>query len=159
MMRSQIRSRRRANARTSLLLPTFALMILCASGCSPGIQWRAYAYNPEAVAREAGERTRFVYFRHWAVPACTRFEESVLLDPQVLSATKPYYCIVLAYNVDKRLADEWGVSEPPGVALLGPNGRLLASGSGTMSKDQLLALFKRASEQLGAPSTTPSRGR
>lgn len=107
--------------------------------------------------RDAGERTRFVYFRHWAVPACTRFEEDVLLDPQVLSATKPYYCIVLAYNVDKRLADKWNVSEPPGVALLGPGGRLLASGSGGMSKDQLLAIFRRADEQ-NAPAATRQSG-
>ena len=80
-----------------------------------------------------------------------------VLDPQVLAATRPYYCIVLAYNVDKRLADSWGVSEPPGVVLLGSGARLLASGSGTISKERLLALFKRADEQ-NSPATTKKSG-
>lgn len=135
-----------------------ALLLLLVSGCQSGIQWRAYQYNADAVERDAGNRTRFVYFRHWAVPACTRFEEQVLLDSQILAATRPYYCIVLAYNVDKRLADGWGVSEPPGVALLGADGRLLSSGSGALTKDQLLALFKRADDQGAPPAPKQSAG-
>ena len=156
MVRLETRSRCRADSRPPLTAALAALLLLCAAGCQPGIQWRAYQYNADAVERDAGNRTRFVYFRHWAVPACTRFEEDVLLDPQVLAATRPYYCIVLAYNVDKRLADSWGVSEPPGVALLGPGARLLSSGSGTMSKEKLLALFKRADEQNSTATTKQS---
>lgn len=132
------------------------LSFLCA-GCQPGIQWRAYNYREDAVARDAGEKSRFVYFRHWAVPECTKFEETVLLDPAVRNATNAYYCIVLAYNVDKHLADSWNVSEPPGVAILDPAGRLLASGSGFMKREELLALFQRADRERSAGSAT-SRG-
>jgi hypothetical protein len=156
MVRSGSRSRLSAQVRLFLSVAVGALAIIPSLGCQSGVEWRAYQYNAEVVERDAGDRARFVYFRHWAVPACTRFEENVLLDPHVLSATRPYYCIVLAYNVDKHLADDWGVSEPPGVALLGPGGRLLASGSGAMSKEQLLALFKRANDQMPAPTTKKS---
>lgn len=157
MVRSGSRSRTGAHGRLLLSAAVGALVVFSSVGCRSGVEWRVYQYNAEAVERDAGDRTRFVYFRHWAVPACTRFEENVLLDPQVLAATRPYYCIVLAYNVDKRLADDWGVSEPPGVALLGPGGRLLSSGSGALTKEQLLALFKRASDQT-SPTTTKKSG-
>ena len=148
--------------------PTFAhrlaiaacvfLLILSATGCQPGIQWRAYNYNADAVERDAGQKSRFVYFRHWAVPDCTKFEETVLLDPAVKNATNAYYCIVLAYNVDKHLAETWSVSEPPGVAILGPDGKLLASGSGFMKREDMLALFQKADKERSATGGAPGAG-
>ncbi len=133
------------------------LLTLFCAGCQPGIQWRAYNYREDAVARDAGEKSRFVYFRHWAVPDCTKFEETVLLDPSVRNATNAYYCIVLAYNVDKHLADSWNVTEPPGVAILSPAGNLLSSGSGFMKREELLALFQRADRERSADGAA-SRG-
>lgn len=132
---------------------SLVLLSVCV-GCQPGIQWRAYNYREDAIARDAGEKSRFVYFRHWAVPSCTKFEETVLLDPAVKNATNAYFCIVLAYNVDKHLADAWNISEPPGVAILGPDGKLLASGSGFMKREEMLALFQRADRERAAARTT-----
>ncbi|MBI5866134.1 MAG: hypothetical protein HZB38_16820, partial [Planctomycetes bacterium] len=76
-------------------------------------------------------------------------------DPTVRTATQAYYCVVLAYNVDKPLAERWGVTDAPGVALIGSNGRVLETSSGFIDRNTLLALFKKADgEAPPAPAST-----
>lgn len=130
------------------------LACICA-GCQPGIQWRAFHYDPDASQRDAGSALRMVYFRHWAVVACTQFENNVLMAPEVLQATRPLYCVVLDYRVDQALATQWGVQEPPGLALLSPQGALLASDSGSMDKARVLELIRKAQNSRDA---TPAQG-
>ena len=124
-------------------------------GCSPGVQWRGLVFEPvHAEARRDGKLT-FVYFRHWAVVACTDFEENVLKRPEALEALRPngpFYCAVLDAYADRRLASEWGIEDPPGVAILDPAGRVLVRLSGEITVEQLLAATRQAVEMFPAAS-------
>ncbi|MBU0617547.1 MAG: hypothetical protein KKI02_07505, partial [Planctomycetes bacterium] len=87
-------------------------------GCSPGVQWRGLTFEPVHADARRDRKLTFVYFRHWAVVACTDFEENALKSPEVLEALRPggpLYCAVLDAYADRRLASEWGIEDPPGV--------------------------------------------
>ena len=124
------------------------------AGCSPGINWRAYAWDPGAADTARKGKVAFVYFRHWAVVQCTEFEEKVLKDPAILTATAELYCVVLDYRVDKRLADEWGISEPPGGAFLDPGGRVLDRFSGSLSVEALRDRIASARRSAASPAAS-----
>jgi hypothetical protein len=124
-------------------------------GCSAGIRWRGLVFDPVYADAQRDQKLTFVYFRHWAVIACTDFEENVLKSPEVLEALRPdgpFYCAVLDAYADRRLASEWGVAGPPGVAILDPNDRVLARLSGKITVQQLLAAMQGAIEAFPAAS-------
>jgi thiol:disulfide interchange protein len=131
-------------------------MLALNAGCSPGIAWRAFAYDTKPSDPARAGKVVLVYFRHWAVVQCTEFEEKVLKDPAVLAATSDLYCIVLDYRVDKKRADQWGVTQPPGIALLGPDGRLLDRSSGMISAAALADMIDRARNAATRPASRPA---
>lgn len=127
----------------------FVLATAFSQGCSPGIQWRGLTFEPVQADARRDHKLTFVYFRHWAVIACTNFEENVLKSPEVLQALRPngpFYCAVLDAYADRRLAAEWGVEGPPAVVVLDPAERLLARLSGEITIERLLAAMQRAVE-------------
>ena len=130
---------------------------MLSTGCSPGVSWRGYQFQPVAEDARRDNKHMFVYFRNWSDIRCTRFEENVLKNPEVLSATRTYYCVALDYYWDKPTADRLGVAGPPGVALLDPEGRPLARLSGEISAPTLVAELKRAAQREGdgAPASQP----
>jgi hypothetical protein len=124
-------------------------------GCSAGIHWRGLMFEPVYADAQRDQKLTFVYFRHWAVVACTDFEENVLKSPEVLEALRPdgpFYCVVLDAYADRRLASQWGIAGPPGVAILDPNDRVLARLSGKITVQQLLAAMQGAIEAFPAAS-------
>ena len=129
-------------------------------GCSPGVRWRNYTFDPVfADARRDGKLT-FVYFRNWAVIACTEFEENVLKQPAVLQAlqpTGPLYAAALDFQWDRPLADRWGVEAPPAVVILDSEERVLARLAGEITVEQLLEAIESARGR-PAPVTQPGRG-
>lgn len=119
------------------------------SGCSPAI-WNAYDFDAAQVEKQRADKPVFVYFRHWAVPECTKFEQNVLELADVRSALMATYRIVLDYRVDQDLARRWGVTDTPGVAMLGPRGEVLASASGYQTRESLLAFLQRGNQEYAA---------
>lgn len=127
------------------------------SGCSPGVRWRGYSFDPVHAESQRDQKLTFVYFRHWAVIACTDFEENVLKNPAVLEALKPtgpLYCAVLDFHWDRPLAEEWGVEAPPGVVILDPEGRVLARLSGETTVEELLESIQKAVDEF-TPASQP----
>jgi hypothetical protein len=125
------------------------------AGCSPGIRWHGLVFEPVYADARRDQKLTFVYFRHWAVIACTDFEENVLKDPEVLEALRPdgsFYCAVLDSYADRRLARDCGVEGPPAVAILDPDGRVLARLSGKITVEQLLAAIRTALQAYPAAS-------
>ena len=123
--------------------------ITLSAGCSPGVQWRGLIFEPVHADARRDNKLTFVYFRHWAIVACTEFEENVLKSPQVLDALRPdgaFYCAVLDAYADRRLASRWGVEDPPAVVILDPAGRVLARLNGEISIEELLAATQSAVE-------------
>jgi hypothetical protein len=124
-------------------------------GCSPGIQWRGLTFEPVHADACRDQKLTFVYIRHWAMIACTNFEEDVLKSPEVLEVLRPggaFYCAVLDAYADRRLASKWGVEGPPGVVILDPASRVIARLSGEITGEQLLAALRRAIEAFPAAS-------
>ncbi len=156
-MRERLRYSRGTLAATLVL----GLLGACTPGCSPGIHWRGLIFEPVHADAQRDQKLTFVYFRHWAVIACTDFEENVLKDPAVLHALRPdgaYYCVVLDAYADRQLAKDWGIEEPPGVAILDPEDHVLARLSGEISVEQLLAVIQEAVEAFpvaSQPARTP----
>jgi hypothetical protein len=151
----------RARAGTACCRYLLAVGVFLASagalseGCSPGVQWRGLTFEPVHADARRDRKLTFVYFRHWAVVACTDFEENVLKSPEVLEALRPdgpFYCAVLDAYADRRLASEWRIEGPPGIAVLDPAGRVLVRLSGEITIEQLLAATRQAVEMFPAAS-------
>ena len=141
-----------------LMLGLLGILI---DGCSAGIHWRGLTFERVYADARRDQKLTFVYFRHWAVIACTGFEEDVLKSPEVLEALRPdgpFYCAVLDAYADRRLASDWDIAGPPGVAILDPNDRVLARLSGEITAEQLLAALQGAIEAFpaaGQPARAP----
>jgi len=126
-----------------------------AGGCSPGIRWRGYTFDRVHAESRRDQKLTFVYFRHWAVTACTDFEENVLKDPAVLQATADLYSVPLDFHWDRPLAEEWGIEAPPGVVILDPEDRVLARLSGEITVSQLLEAIQAVKNEF-APAPQPA---
>jgi hypothetical protein len=128
-----------------------------AAGCSPGIRWRGYTFEHVYADSQRDQKLTLVYFRHWSVIACTDFEENVLKNPEVLEATKDLYCVPLDFRWDRPLADQWNIELPPGIVILAPDERVLASLYGEISLEQLLEAIQAAKSEF-APAPQPAEG-
>lgn len=144
-LRGPRNARRDFFSQRAFLLPVLlAGLLLGLGGCTPGILWRNYTYEPVHADAVRDRKPLFVYFRHWASVDCTKFEEQVLKDPRVREATAAFYCVPLQIDWDHVLAERWGIPDPPGVVLLAPDERVLARLSGAISIDQLLNAMNAA---------------
>lgn len=130
-----------------------------ACGCAPGVDWKLDRFEP--VHRQAAARGRltFAYIRSWASVECTRFEDQVLKSTEVLAETKRFDCVPLEIGVDDELAAQWNVRSPPAVVIVDPDGRVLGSLSGSISREALLALMRRSESEFasrgGPPPASP----
>jgi hypothetical protein len=61
-------------------------------------------------------------------------------------------CVMLDFDSSGHLTRAWGLTEAPAFAVIAPEGTVRASGSGRISKDQLLTALR---ESLAA-TTQPS---
>ena len=120
--------------------------LICATlcACAPGIQWRAYTFDPVFEESQRDDKLTFVYLRSWADPKCTQFEEQVLKSPRVLQATGALYCVPLEFAIDRELAQRWEVEASPAVVLLDPDGRVLTKLSGEITIERLLSAVASA---------------
>ena len=142
----------------------FHLTLLCiitsfCTGCTQGIHWRGFTFEPVHVDAKRDQKLTLVYFRHWSVIACTNFEENVLKSPPVLEALRPtgsYYCAVLDAYTDRALARKWGVDAIPGVVILDPDSRMIAKLTGEITVEQLLAVLNQAVSAY-PPASQPHR--
>lgn len=143
-------AKRRGRGGPAAALAWLAVMLGGLLGCQAGVQWDYVQFRPAyAQSRETGQPL-FVYFRDWASPRSTVFEDEVLLDPAVLAETENYICVVLQWNTpsDQPIASEFGVEEIPGVALVSAERRVLASLDGEIALENLLAAMRAARDQV-----------
>lgn len=134
---------------STLSVLAFAALLGSLSGCQSAIPWTGYAFEPvHEQSRREGKLT-FVYFRDWASPRCTRFEEEVLSDPEVRPAVSKMNTVAIQWNtlVDRPRASQFGIDDVPGVAIVSPTRTVLESLDGAISKRELLDAISRAREQ------------
>jgi hypothetical protein len=127
-------------------------------GCQPGVRWRLGPFaDGHAVARSEN-RLAFTYFRNWYSVECTRFEEDILKHPDVLAATAEFVCIPLEYDIDRALAQRWGISDVPAFVIVDPSGSVVARGGGPFTVAGVLATLQGASQAFhggASPGATP----
>lgn len=153
------------------LLLCFGLAaLLPCTGCGESVRWY-YDRNTAARDDRSEAQPTFVYFRSWYSVDCTRFEDEVLRDPQVVRSTGDLVCVMLSYDFDQPIATQWGVSQAPGIAVIAPTGDVLASHSGPATRDEVLEFLQRARQawsrgaaaqpaapRSAGPGETPPRG-
>ena len=132
------------------------LSLLACVGCARGVRWELDSLPNVQVRARAEDKPVFAYFRCWYLVACTQFEEQVLLDPEVLAQTDLMICVPLNFDYDKPLADKWRLGAAPAYVILAPDGRLLARDQAPITRDDMLAGFRAAWEQLGKPDRMPT---
>ncbi len=124
-------------------------------GCSPGIRWQGYVFDPVYAKSRAENKLTFVYFRNWYAVECTEFEESVLKQPVVREAVANLISVALSFDWDRPLADRWGIRQTPAFVIVDPEGRVLARGEGDISLEALLDAIEQAKEEF-TPMTQPA---
>ena len=144
---------RRVLASAALVLVGF--IGLGTAGCSAGIRWQGYVFDPVYAKSRAENKLTFVYFRNWYAIECTEFEENVLKQPVVLEATADLACVPLDFDWDRPLADKWGIRQAPAFVIVDPAGRILARREGAISLEALLDAVDQAKEEF-APMTQPA---
>lgn len=131
---------------TPLAAGTVAIVLglFFVSGCSPGINWRGFAYEPVLAQSREENKLTLVYFRSWYLVACTEFEENVLKKPEVISATTDLNCVALDFDWDRPLADAWDIREAPAVVIVDPEERVLGAAMGQITLETLLEIILEA---------------
>ncbi|QOJ15359.1 MAG: hypothetical protein HRU75_12265 [Planctomycetia bacterium] len=136
----------------------FALLLSGLSACGPSVRWHFDPRSAESQVRRE-PALRMVYFRNWYSVECTRFEDDVLRDAAVVEALRGVVCVMLSYDFDRPLAEEWGVTAAPGAALVDTGGRAVSSITGGVSRDEFLRWLESALQigraALEPPAATP----
>ncbi|MBK8915674.1 MAG: hypothetical protein IPM64_13955 [Phycisphaerales bacterium] len=119
-------------------IPVVLSLLLTGLGaCGPSVRWHFDPRSADAQVRRA-PALRMVYFRNWYSVECTRFEDDVLRDADVVAALRDVVCVMLSYDFDRPLADEWGVTSAPGAAVVDTGGRSVSAITGAVTRDEFL---------------------
>lgn len=130
------------------------LVVLGLTGCNRGVHWQGPTFpDAQALARRDHKLT-FVYFRSWYLVECTDFEEKTLKDPEVLAETRDIVCVVLDYDWDQPLAQQWRLKTVPAFAIVAPDGDLLVRQCAPITREELLRAI-RAAKASRASSAQP----
>ena len=142
------------------LLPLIGLVALLA-GCQPSIAWRYWLDDSTRDSARTEQKLMFVYLRNWASVECTDFVNGVLSEKRVVDATADMLCVQLEYAVpaDQRLAESWGITRVPAVAIVDPSGNVIEKASGPLSAPDLLALIDRARQRYAPTTQSSARSR
>ena len=85
----------------------------------------------------------------------------MLKSPPVLEALRPagrFYCVVLDAYADRALAQNWGITQVPGVVILDSEGRKIATLVNEITTEQLLTALNEA-VQANPAASQPQRAR
>ena len=149
---------RRGRAGRALVAGLFLMMV---AGCTPAVSWRFVAFDTGVAESRAANRPLFVYFRDWASPRCTRFEDSVLSHPTVVETLRGFISVPLQWNtaVDAPVAETYGIRDVPAFVILSSRGEVLARGQTNITLEQLLQALsaaRAAQAGQGGATTAPS---
>lgn len=129
-----------------------AALATLAVGCGPQIEWQIDTFDRVHAAARRDQKATLVYFRHWASVECTRFEDSLLRDPDVVTATRPLACVMLDYGWDQPLAERWKIDKIPAVVIVNLDGSPIEKLMEPIRKAELLAAIQRALGQKQTPA-------
>ncbi len=127
-----------------------ALAGLLCGGCSRGVSWGGRTYQEARSHADEQGRLTLVYFRSWCSVECTRFEEQVLKNKEVLAELDSLVCVPLELGWDTSLAERWGLERVPSYVILDLDERVVASGQAPITLADLLEALR------GAKSTRTS---
>jgi hypothetical protein len=123
-------------------LMALSLLMLCATGCAPSINWQVGWYHDIHPQAAAAEKLTFVYFKSYFVPECTPFEEEQLKNPDVLNelnADDEIVCIPLTDHWNAELIAAWRIERLPAYVIVAPEGDVLARNSWPITLEEVLA--------------------
>lgn len=124
-------------------------LLALATGCGPSIRWRTYVYDVGLDEARREGKPMFVYLRNWYLPECTRFEDNVLKNAAVVSATGDLYAVFLEADWSTHLMQAWTLQRTPAVAVLTAGGELVSASDDLQTTADLLDFLVVAREGLG----------
>lgn len=139
-----------------LALPILLAAVGCGGG--PGVRWQGPSYrDAEAVAERTGQLV-FVYFRSWYMVDCTKFEEQILKDSEVLAETQDLVCVALDFDYDRALARQWQLDDRPAYVIVDPDEQVLARDQTPITREELLRGMRAAKEAFAGSQGAPAGG-
>lgn len=117
--------------------------------------WRR-SYTDARREAEATGRSLLLFYKWWLSPA-TRSVEQTLEEPGVWRALREMVPCRLDsdYLPNRSLMSGYGVSGPPAIVILRPDGRILTLQGGDISAEALINLARQAAEQTQPNAETP----
>lgn len=136
------------------------LAVVSLPGCAPGVRWELGTFQDIHPRSQAANKLTFVYFRNWYSVDCTRFEDNVLKNPEVLAETESVVCVALSFDYDRPLAEHWKLKAAPAFVIVAPDGQVLARGQAPITLPELLDAMRAAKAEFTAttqPGTQPTQ--
>lgn len=89
---------------------------------------------------------------------CTRFEEQILKDPEVLTETEDLVCVALDFDYDRSLARQWQLDDRPAYVIVSPDGEILARDQAPITREELLKGMRAAKASFAGRRAAPAGG-
>lgn len=110
----------------------FGAALLIAPGCAT-VNWQSHVDLQRAAALN---QLVLIQFRTLTDPTCMDADYTLFSNPEVIKALKNFQCVRLDFLMNKKTADEWGVSAVPSYLILRPDGTLIDRRTGKMDPDE-----------------------
>jgi hypothetical protein len=120
-----------------------SVVIVSVPGCAT-VNWQS---RVEPALQRAGSLNQLVLvqFRTLTDPACMDADVALFSNQEVVKALKSFQCVRLDYVLNKKRADDWGVSVVPTYLILRPNGTQIDRRAGMMDPDEFRFFLNWAS--------------
>ena len=111
-----------------------------------GIKFHRAAAGLEEGFQIAQQENKPVMMYFWAIwcQYCAGFQTKTLGNPQVKKILeKDYVLVAMDLDIDREIAQEYGVSYPPYLVIMDPNGKILQRVPGAVEADYLLPIVTK----------------
>ena len=116
-----------------------------------GIKFHRAAEGLEESFQIAKQENKPVMMYFWAIwcQYCARFQTNTLGNPQVKKILEEDYLLVaMDLDIDREVAQKYGVSYPPYLVFMDPNGKVLDRVPGAVEADYLLPIVTKIRDEV-----------
>ncbi|MFZ3384122.1 MAG: thioredoxin family protein [Candidatus Methanoperedens sp.] len=116
-----------------------------------GIKFHRAAEGLEESFQIAQQENKPVMMYFWAIwcQYCAKFQTDTLGNPQVKKILEEDYLLVaMDLDIDREVAQKYGVSYPPYLVFMDPKGNVLERVPGAVDADYLLPIVTRVRDQV-----------
>jgi hypothetical protein len=132
---SESRVCRMRESRLSVLTALTALTAMFAAGCN-SVHWN-YHYGLAMKDAQQQQRRAVVLFATGTNPDCREMDWKVFTDPKVREMMREFVPVRQDFFMNRREAEELGVTDVPTIVVVRPDGSIAGSQSGNLTPEEL----------------------